>query len=230
MSQVIIDGQKKDVLIEGWVEYQFIKEEYKGKQWPHIHGIFLQANVENRNKRIYPGAVMQNEVGRYVREMVEKNRAVGELGHPDGPSINPERISHKIISLVGDGDDYIGKARISNTPYGKIVQNFLEEEIQFGVSSRGVGSLRRINGLDQVQNDFMLATAADVVMDPSAPSAFVRGIMENKEYIFADGMIQEANIDKWKKAIKTASLNGLRDVEIATYHDFLRKLDESFKF
>lgn len=230
MSQVIIDGQKKDILIEGWVEYQFIKEEYKGKQWPHIHGTFLQANVKNRNSRIYPSEVMRNEVNRYVREMIDKNRAVGELGHPDGPTINPERISHKIISLKEDGDNYIGKARISNTPYGKIVQNFLDEEIQFGVSSRGVGSLRRINGLDQVQNDFMLATAADVVMDPSAPSAFVRGIMENKEYILADGMIQEANFDKWKKAIKGASINGLREAEINAYHDFLKTLDENFKF
>jgi hypothetical protein len=172
---------------------------------------------------------MEPEVQRYTNEMVLKNRAVGELGHPEGPTINPERISHKIISLIQSGNDYIGKARISNSPFGKIVQNFLDEEIQFGVSSRGIGTLRRISGIDMVQNDFRLSTAADIVMDPSAPDAFVRGVMESREYLLADGLIQESSIDKWKKAIKSATKNSLNEISLCTYRDFLIELDNHFK-
>lgn len=231
MSQVKIDGKILDVLKEECIEIQFLKEDNdKGEKTHFFHGIFLQSNIKNRNGRFYSPDVMHTEVGRYNQQMVEKRRAVGELGHPDGPAINPERVSHKILSLRPDGFNYIGKARVSNSPYGKIVQNFLDEDIQFGVSSRGVGSVRRLNGVDQVQPDFMLATAADVVMDPSAPDAFVRSIVENKEYIFADGMIQEAKIETWKNQIKSASLNNLREAEIVAYHDFLRVLDERFKF
>lgn len=230
MGQIQIDGQLKDILIESCVDIQFLSEENNGKKTHYIHGTFLQSNIKNRNNRWYSPEVMKNEVDRYIREMIETNRAVGELGHPDGPTINPERVSHKIVSLTPDGYNYVGKARVSNSPYGKIIQNFLDEDIQFGVSSRGIGSLRRANGMDQVQPDFKLATAADVVMDPSAPDAFVRGLMENKEYIFADGMIQEAKIDKWKKQIKKASIRTLKEAEITAYHEFMYNLDEKFKF
>jgi hypothetical protein len=211
------------------MDFQFLKEDLNGKTYHVIEGIFLQQEIANKNKRKYSKEVMEPEVARYTNEMILKNRAVGELGHPDGPTINPERVSHKIFSLIKDGNNYCGKARVSNTPFGKIVQNFLNEEILFGVSSRGIGTLRKINGIDMVQSDFRLATAADVVFDPSAPDAFVRGILENKEYIFADGLIQEANLDKWKKAIKSASMNNLHEVEIKTYSEFLTELDGCFK-
>jgi hypothetical protein len=225
---LLFNGHEVDLLVES-CEVQFLTEDLGGKTSHVIEGIFLQQEIVNKNKRKYTRQIMEPEVNRYVNEMVVKNRAVGELGHPDGPTVNPERISHKIISLVKDGDNYIGKARISNSPFGKIVQNFLEEEIVFGVSSRAVGTLRRINGIDLVQPDFRLATAADIVMDPSAPDAFVRGVMENKEYIFADGLIQEANLDKWKKAIKSASQSCLHETYLETYGEFLTELDNRFK-
>jgi hypothetical protein len=226
----IINGKQVDLLIEQCEDYNFLQEDFKGQKHWMIEGVFLQQEVENRNRRKYPGSIMENEVNRYVSGMVTKNRAAGELGHPDGPTINPERVSHKITSLVKDGNNYIGKARISNSPFGKIVQNFLDEEIQFGVSSRGIGSLRRVDGVDMVQHDFHLATAADIVMDPSAPDAFVNGILENKEYILADGIIQEAKVDQWKKSIKSATMISLREVELAAYRDFLCELDNKFKF
>jgi len=229
MSKIILNGVEMDMLIEACDEFQFIKEDLNGKTYRMIEGVFLQQEIVNKNKRKYPKSIMEPEVIRYVNEMVLKNRAVGELGHPDGPTVNPERVSHKIISLIKDGDNYIGKARISNSPFGKIVQNFLEEEILFGVSSRAVGTLRRTNGIDMVQGDFHLATAADIVMDPSAPDAFVRGVMENKEYILADGLIQEANLDKWKKAIKLASENSLHEVSLQVYKEFLTEIDDRFK-
>lgn len=227
---ITLNGKTVQPLIESCIDFEFLKEEKDGKLNHYIHGIFLQQEIKNKNNRHYPKDVMWNEVNRYRRDMIDTHRAVGELGHPTSPSINPERVSHKILSLEQDGNNYIGKARISNSPYGKIVQNFLDEEIKFGVSSRGVGSIRRVNGSDQVQPDFLLATAADVVMDPSAPDAFVRGIMENKEYIFADGFILEAKIDKWKKSIKKATLNNLKESEIKAYREFMVSLDEAFKF
>lgn len=229
MSIVTVNGTEMNMLIEACDDFQFLTEDFNGKKFHMVEGVFLQQNIKNRNNRFYTPDVMQMEVGRYTREMVDRNRAVGELGHPEGPTINPERISHRIVSLRQDGNNYIGKARVSNSPFGKIVQNFLEEDIQFGVSSRGVGSLRRINGADQVQPDFRLATAADIVMDPSAPDAFVRGIMENKEYILADGAIQEAKLDTWKKAIHNAGTKNLREAEIKAYGDFLNQLDKKFK-
>lgn len=237
MARVIVDGSEVDVLIEQCLDYRFLKEDIilneatgEKKKAYFVEGVFLQSQVKNRNGRIYPVDVMGTEVDRYVREMVERNRAVGELGHPDGPTINPERVSHKIVNLMRDGNNFIGKARISNTPFGKIAQVFLDEEIQFGVSSRGIGTLRRQSGADYVQPDFRLATAADIVMDPSAPDAFVRGIMENKEYILADGLIQEASLDKWKRAIKSASMNRLHEAEVKAYGEFLSELDSKFKF
>ena len=223
------NGETAEILIESCDNFRFLKEELNGVKFHMVEGVFLQQEIPNKNRRKYVRTVMEPEVNRYVNEMVLRNRAVGELGHPEGPTINPERVSHKIVSLIQDNNNYIGKARVSNSPFGKIVQNFLDEEILFGVSSRGIGTLKKVNGIDLVQSDFRLATAADIVMDPSAPDAFVRGVMENKEYIFADGLIQEQNLDKWKKAIKSASHNSLHEAQIIAYHDFLQVLDNRFK-
>jgi len=223
------NGIESEILIESCDDFTFLTEELNGKKYHMIEGVFLQQEIKNKNNRKYTASVMEPEVNRYINEMIGKNRAVGELGHPEGPTINPERISHKIVSLIQDKNNYIGRARISNSPFGKIVQNFLDEDIQFGVSSRAIGTLRRVNGVDLVQSDFRISTAADIVMDPSAPDAFVRGIMENREYLFADGLIQEANLDKWKRAIKSASISSLHETEITAYRDFLVELDRSFK-
>lgn len=155
----------------------------KGKNY-FIEGVFLQANLKNRNGRMYPKEVMQKEVDRYNKEYIAKNRAFGELGHPDSPTINLDRVSHMIKDLRLEGDNYIGRAKIMDTPYGKIVKNLIDEGAQLGVSSRGLGSLVQKNGVQLVQDDFMLATAADIVADPSAPDAFVEGIMEGKEWIY----------------------------------------------
>ena len=223
------NGESAEVLIVACDEFQFLTEELNGQKFHIVEGIFLQQEIPNKNRRKYTKGVMEPEVNRYINEMVTRNRAVGELGHPDGPTINPERVSHKIISLVQDNNNYIGRARISNSPFGKIVQNFLNEDILFGVSSRGIGTLQKVNGINLVQSDFRLATAADIVMDPSAPDAFVRGVMENKEYIFADGLIQEASLDKWKRAIKSASSNNLHEASLSAYQEFLSDLDNKFK-
>jgi hypothetical protein len=229
-----VNGNNVDVLIEQVNEFQFIKEDFNDKKYWILEGIFLQADIKNQNNRIYPIEVMRNEVLRYGKQMIEDNRAVGELGHPQDAIINPERISHRIIYLAdedGQGKNYHGKARVSNSPYGKIVQTFLEEETKMGVSSRALGSIRKLsNGINQVQSDFFLATAADIVMNPSAPDAFVRGIMENKEYLLIDGVITEANTEQWKNEIKHASLNRLREVELNTFQNFIDKLDNKFSF
>ena len=227
---VTFNGEQAELLIEACDDFKFLTEELNGKKYHMVEGVFLQQEIPNKNRRKYTKDVMEPEVNRYINEMIGRNRAVGELGHPEGPTINPERVSHKIVSLIQDGNNYIGRARVSNSPFGKIVQNFLDEEIQFGVSSRGIGTLRSISGINMVQKDFRLSTAADIVMDPSAPDAFVRGVMENKEYIFADGLIQEANLDKWKKAIKSASSNSLHEAVLNSYHEFLDQLDNHFKF
>jgi hypothetical protein len=156
-----------------------------GKKSYFIEGVFIQGAIPNRNGRIYPMPVLEKEVTRYIKEMINDNRAVGELGHPDGPTINYDRVSHKIISLTREGNNYIGKAKIlSNQPCGKIVENLLEENVKFGVSTRGIGSLVQKEGVMEVQEDFRLFTAADIVSDPSAPNAFVNGIMEGRQWIF----------------------------------------------
>jgi hypothetical protein len=227
---VTVNGIKMEPLIEECLDYRFLTEEVNGKAYKFVEGIFLQSQMKNRNGRFYPLEIMENEVNRYIREMVESNRAVGELGHPDGPTINPERVSHKIVELKRDGNNFHGKAQILGTPFGKIVKTFLDEDVKFGVSSRGVGSLQRRGGVDYVQSDFILATAADIVMDPSAPDAFVRGIMENKEYIYADGLILEANIEKWKKDIRTASSKNLQETEINAFREFISEVNDRFKF
>jgi hypothetical protein len=168
-----------------------------------IEGIFLQSELKNRNGRMYPESVMDKEVGRYIKESVEKNRAYGELGHPDTPSINLDRVSHMIISLRKEGTNYIGKAKILETPMGMIARGLLDGGANLGVSSRALGSLQTNNeGVQVVQDDFMLSTAADIVADPSAPDAFVRGIMESKEWVFVDGKFVEQHIEEAQRSIR----------------------------
>ena len=208
-------------------DVQVLSESVNGEKKYFIEGIFLQSNVKNRNGRIYPKEVMQREVNRYVKEVVEKNRAYGELGHPEGPNINFDRVSHMIKSLTESGNDYIGKAKIiTNNPYGAIVKNLLDEGGVFGVSSRGMGSLKESNGANIVQNDFMLATAADIVADPSAPDAYVRGLMEGKEWVWENGILQERVIAAHKKIITKASSVVLEQRMIEVFSDFLQKIEK----
>ena len=187
-----------------------------GKKKLFIEGIFLVGDAVNKNNRMYKMDTLRNEVNRYTEEFINTNRALGELGHPDTPSINLERVSHKIVSLKEDGNSFYGKALILETPYGQIVKNFIDNDIQVGVSSRALGSLVQTReGYNLVQDDLKLATAADIVADPSAPGAFVQGIMENKEWMFLDGKFVEADFDRAKQQIKSASS---RQIEIGRAH------------
>ena len=196
----------------------------KGKDY-YIEGVFLQSELKNRNGRMYPEATMDREVGRYVLEYVDKNRAYGELGHPDSPSINLDRVSHMITSLRKEGTNYVGKAKILETPMGNIARGLLDGGANLGVSSRALGSLKtNEEGVQIVQDDFMLSTAADIVADPSAPDAFVRGIMENKEWIFVDGKYVERNIEEAKRVIKQTSSVNLEEAKIRAFQNFLSKI------
>ena len=195
-----------------------------GKKEFFIEGPFLQAEKQNRNGRIYPMSVMEREVNRYVTEYVDKNRAYGELGHPSGPTINLERVSHMTKNLRKEGSDYIGRAKIMDTPYGNIVKNLMAEGACLGVSSRGMGSLKEKNGVMEVQDDFWLATAADIVADPSAPDAFVRGIMEGREWVWDNGVIKEMQVDSYKKQITKTSSKDLLKVQMRVFEDFISKL------
>jgi hypothetical protein len=196
-----------------------------GKKNVFIEGRFLVGDEPNRNKRFYKMETLRNEVSRYLKEYVETNRALGELGHPDTPSINLERVSHKIVSLKEDGNTFVGKALILDTPYGQIVKNFIDSGVSLGVSSRGMGSLVQAReGYNIVQDDFRLATAADIVADPSAPGAFVQGIMENKEWLFVEGRYVEHDIDNAKNLIKSASSKQIEEVAFKLFENFLRKL------
>ena len=202
--------------------------EEKGKEL-YIEGVFLQSNVQNRNGRVYPKEVLEKEVKRYTENYINKNRAFGELGHPDGPSINLERVSHMIKSLKLEGDNYIGKAKImKETPYGAIVSNLIKEGASLGVSSRGMGSVKSSkNGENVVQNDFYLATAADIVADPSAPDAFVNGIMEGKEWIWDNGIIREAQIDSYRSAVRSAKSKEMESTKLGLFEDFFEKLSKN---
>jgi hypothetical protein len=196
----------------------------KGKDY-FIEGIFLQSNLKNKNGRMYSKPVMQKEVNRYTEQYINKNRAYGELGHPDSPSINLDRVSHMIKELREDGDNYIGKAKVMDTPYGKIVKSLIDEGANLGVSSRGLGSLKTgRDGVQLVQDDFMLATAADIVADPSAPDAFVRGIMENRQWVFVDGKFVEKHIEETKHAIRKASSKTLEEEKLKAFRNFLNAL------
>lgn len=196
----------------------------KGKEY-FIEGIFLQSAIQNRNKRMYPEEVMDKEVARYMKEQVENNRAYGELGHPDNPQINLDRVSHLIVSLRKEGTNYIGKAKILETPMGQIAKGLLDGGANLGVSSRALGSLVTNNeGVSIVQDDFMLSTAADIVADPSAPDAYVRGIMENKEWVFVDGKFVEKHIEEVKDSIRKTSSRNLAEAKIRAFQDFLSKI------
>jgi len=182
---------------------EIITEEQNGKKTLYIQGPFLQCEITNRNGRMYPMQTMAKEVARYTESFVNKGRALGELGHPDGPSINLDRVSHKIVGLYQEGNNFIGKAQILSTPMGKIASSLLGEGVKLGVSSRGMGSISSKNGVNVVGEDFMLATAADIVADPSAPDAFVDGIMEGKEWVWEGGILREARCEQVKKQINT---------------------------
>ena len=207
-------------------EVKYITEASEnGKKNLYITGPFLVYDKPNKNNRVYSKDTLSKEVSRYNEEFVKTNRALGELGHPDTPSLNLERVSHKIISLEDNGEAFIGKAMILETPYGQIVKNFIDSGVNLGVSSRGMGSLMQTKeGYNLVQDDFRLATAADIVADPSAPGAFVNGIMENKEWLFVDGRFVEADIDSAKKQIRQASRKDLEQVALNLFENFIRKL------
>jgi hypothetical protein len=196
----------------------------KGKTY-FIEGVFLQSELQNRNGRMYPESIMDKEVGRYLKEYVKQNRAYGELGHPDSPSINLDRVSHLIVDLRKEGTNYIGKAKILDTPMGQIAKGLLDGGANLGVSSRALGSLKMNNeGINVVQDDFMLSTAADIVADPSAPDAFVRGIMESKEWTFVDGKFVEKNIEEVRSFIKRTSSRSLEEAKITAFQHFLSKI------
>ena len=202
-----------------------IEEKVGGKKNYFIEGVFLQSEITNRNNRMYQEGIMDKEVGRYIKEYVEKNRAYGELGHPETPSINLHLVSHMITSLRKEGTNWIGKAKILDTPNGQIARGLLDGGANLGVSSRAMGSLKTNNeGIQIVQDDFMLSTAADIVADPSAPDAFVRGIMENKEWVFVDGKFVEQNIEGVKSFIKKASSKQLEEAKILAFQNFLSKI------
>jgi hypothetical protein len=196
-----------------------------GKKNLYITGPFLVYDKPNKNNRVYNKETLAREVNRYNEEYVKTNRALGELGHPDTPSINLERVSHKIVSLEDNGECFVGKAMILDTPYGQIVKNFMDSGVNLGVSSRGMGSLQATKeGYSMVQDDFRLATAADIVADPSAPGAFVNGIMENKEWLFVEGRFVEVDIEKAKQQIRKASSKQIEEVAIHLFKNFISKL------
>ena len=210
-------------------DLNFIVEENAdtGKKSLFIEGIFLQSNIKNRNNRMYDSEIMEREVNRYIKEQVDTKRAYGELGHPDGPNINLDRVSHMITSLVREGDNWIGKAKILDTPMGNIAASLIKEGAGLGVSSRGLGSLKENSqGVSVVQDDFMLATAADIVADPSAPDAYVQGIMENREWVFVKGVWQEREIEETQTMIRKASSKDLAEAKMQAFQNFLDKLSK----
>jgi len=203
---------------------EYLVEETNGKKSYKIKGIFLQSDIKNRNGRIYENDILAKEVDRYSKEFIDKKRAFGELGHPDGPVVNMERVSHMITSLQSEGKNFIGEAKIMDTPYGRIVKSLIDEGAQLGVSSRGMGSLVQKNGANYVGKDFYLATAADIVADPSAPDAFVEGIMENKEWVWDNGIIKEKDIEEYKEHIQQAKRLKIAEAKANVFKSFLEKL------
>lgn len=206
-------------------DIQLITEETEGGKKNHyIEGIFLQGDITNRNGRNYPVNILEREVAKYNESFVGTGRALGELGHPDGPTINLDRVSHKIVSLTKEGTNFIGKAKLLETPMGKIAKSLLEDGVKLGVSSRGLGSIVEKDGINFVGEDFMLATAADIVADPSAPDAFVEGIMEGKEWIWESGMLREVELNKLKQSINEATRFDLQERKIKAFAAFLKGL------
>ena len=203
---------------------EYLVEETNGKKSYKIKGVFLQSDIKNRNGRIYENDILSKEVDRYTKEFIDKKRAFGELGHPDGPTVNLERVSHMITNLKPEGKNFIGEAKIMDTPYGKIVKGLIDEGAQLGVSSRGMGSLVTKNGANYVGKDFYLATAADIVADPSAPDAFVEGIMENKEWVWDNGVIKAQDIEEYKEHIQEAKRLKIAEAKANVFKSFLEKL------
>ena len=205
---------------------EFLVESKNGKKQLYIEGIFLQGNMTNRNNRVYPIETLRREVGRYNENHIQKGRALGELGHPEGPTVNLDRVSHKIVSLRESGSNFIGKAKILGTPMGKIASSLIDEVVKLGVSSRGVGSLKATKeGYNVVGDDFMLSTAADIVSDPSAPDAFVEGIMEGKDWVWDGGILRERMAHKTYKTINTlVDQKKLDENKLNLFNDFLSNL------
>ena len=204
---------------------EVVTEEVDGKKRLHIEGVFLQGEIKNRNGRMYPMHVLDKEVSRYNENFVTKGRALGELGHPDGPTVNLDRVSHKITSLVKEGTNYVGKAKILDTPMGKIASSLLDEGVKLGVSSRGIGSLVKQESCSVVGDDFILATAADIVADPSAPDAFVNGVMEGKDWVWDGGSIREAAAEQARVAIENAvTRRELEERKLSMFNQFLSNL------
>ena len=214
------------LISEEAIDVDFVTEEDENKKKNYfIEGIFMQSEMKNRNGRVYPKAILQKEVKRYTDKFINTKRAFGELGHPDGPTVNLERVSHMITELVEDGANFVGRAKIMDTPYGKIVKNLIDEGAKLGVSSRGMGSLKPVqDGLQEVQSDFYLATAADIVADPSAPDAFVSGIMEGKEWVWDNGLLKEKEIVEYQKQIERATEISRNKVRIEAFENFITKL------
>ena len=208
------------------VEMLVEKDESTDQKNYYIKGVFLQAEQKNRNGRVYPLTTMQKEVDRYSKQYIDTNRAFGELGHPDGPTINLERVSHMVKELKQDGPNFVGKAKIMETPYGKIVKNLIDEGAKLGVSSRGMGSLKTLGGSQIVQDDFHLATAGDIVADPSAPMAFVEGIMEGREWIWDNGILKETDVQEIKNQIVKEFAKKTRNETtiVSSFETFLSKL------
>ena len=190
----------------------------------YIEGVFLQSELKNRNGRMYPFSVLEKEVNRYNEEYVKSKRALGELGHPDGPTVNLDRVSHRITSLKAEGNNFIGKAQILDTPMGKIAKSLLGEGVQLGVSSRGMGSIDKLEDVNVVMDDFMLATAADIVADPSAPDAFVNGIMEGKEWVWNNGILKETKVAKYQSYMNESTRADLEERTLKVFGDFLSGL------
>ena len=213
------------IFSEAVEEVEYICEEKEsGKKSYKIRGIFMQADVKNRNGRVYPMEVLQKEVAKYNKNFIQEKRAFGELGHPDGPTVNLERVSHMITSLAPDGKNFIGEAKIMSTPMGEIVKNLMNEGAKLGVSSRGMGSLDQKNGANYVRDDFYLATAADIVADPSAPNAFVEGIMEGKEWVWNNGALIEAELVEIRQKFDVKKRQRDAKVEALEFAKFLKRL------
>ena len=205
-------------------DVKLITEEKDGKKLLYIEGVFLQSELKNRNGRMYPFSVLDREVKRYNEEYIKSKRALGELGHPDGPTINLDRVSHRITDLRAEGNNFIGKAQILDTPMGNIAKNLLGEGVQLGVSSRGMGSIQKSEDCNVVADDFMLTTAADIVADPSAPDAFVNGIMEGKEWVWCNGILKETEVAKYKRIMDASARQELEEKTLKVFEDFLGKL------
>ena len=212
------------LIVETIQDVKVLTEEKNGVKSLYITGPFLVGEQKNRNGRVYPKSILEREVKRYNEEYISKNRAFGELGHPDSPSINLDRVSHLIVNMKQEGASFIGKAKILETPMGKIAKSLLEGGATLGVSSRGMGSLKETNGVNLVQDDYYLATAADIVADPSAPGAFVQGIMEGKEWVWDNGIVKEVSIVEMYDEIKKAKTRQIEDISLRIFENFLSKL------